>query len=237
MQGFPLKFFHSLKQKFGDWNAKSTYEHIAYEYLNQDPEFVDIATPDKRNATMYAVLNLPVYEEHEDYPAFRMGIEVFGGGFLSSRLANRIRQKDGLSYGVRARIITLPPDPTSLFQSYVIFAPENRDLVSSAFSEELNKLLDEGVTEEELKATVEGYLDRSRNLRNNDANVASQLQANLRWGRTMAFIENMENAIAELTPDQVRNALVKHLNPDKVAIFRAGDFENNPALTALNVSE
>lgn len=216
-----------LEDSFGDWSTDSVYEHIPYEHIEQDGVAVDIETPDKENAIMYAVLNLGVHQQHEDYPAFRIGMQILGGGFLNSRLATRIRQNDGLSYGVGAQLQTLEPDPTSLFLSYAIYAPQNRDLVVTAFKEEVDRLLNEGIPEEELTAAIKGYLDFRQNLRANDSNVASQLNANLRWGRTMAFTEKIERAIEKLTAEDVVQALKTHLDAGRIAIFRAGDFANN----------
>lgn len=217
-----------LEETFGNWNSSSAYVHIPYEHIVQDAVSEVIETPDKSNATMYAVQNLGVYEEHLDFPAFRIGMQILGGGFLNSRLAERIRQRDGLSYGVGAQLITLAPDPTSLFLAYAIFAPENRELIVQAFQEEVALLLKDGIPQEELDAAVRGYLDLRQNLRANDRNVASILASNLRHGRTMTFIENIESNIAVLTPSMVQEALQQHLPSDRIAIFRAGDFANTP---------
>ena len=58
------------------------------------------ATPDKANAFFVAGINLKLRDDHPDYPALLLGNYMLGGGFLNSRLATRMRQKDGLSYGV-----------------------------------------------------------------------------------------------------------------------------------------
>ena len=218
-----------LDETLGDWVANTEYAHVPYEYVEQDAVATDIETPDKTNAIMFAVLSMGVHDEHEDYPAFRIGMEVLGGGFLSSRLATRIRQKDGLSYGVGARMRLLAPDPVSIFFSYAIFAPENRDLVVNAFREEVEKLLHEGIAEEEFNAAVKGYLDYQQNLRANDSTIANQLQTNLRLDRTMAFTSKIEHAMRQLTADAVRDAMNRHLVSQRIAIFRAGDFANKPA--------
>ena len=42
----------------------------------------------------------PASDDDPDYPALLLANYMFGGGFLNSRLAVRIRQKEGLSYGV-----------------------------------------------------------------------------------------------------------------------------------------
>lgn len=45
-------------------------------------------------------MNLNLRDDDPDYPALILGNYILGGGFLNSRLATRIRQKEGISYGV-----------------------------------------------------------------------------------------------------------------------------------------
>lgn len=59
-----------------------------------------INTPDKANAMFFAGMNIKMKNDHPDYPALLLGNYMLGGGFLNSRLAVRIRQKEGISYGV-----------------------------------------------------------------------------------------------------------------------------------------
>ena len=45
---------------------------------------------------------MPLSDTSSDYPALVIGTDIFGGGGLSSRLGDRVRQEEGLSYGVGA---------------------------------------------------------------------------------------------------------------------------------------
>src|SRR5205085_8243512 len=58
----------------------------------------ELLTPDKANAVFAAGLAFPLTEADPEYAALRLGNFLLGGGTLSSRLGNRIRQKEGLSY-------------------------------------------------------------------------------------------------------------------------------------------
>jgi len=48
---------------------------------------------------------------------------MFGGGFLNSRLAVRIRQKDGLSYGVASALNAGSLDKVGGFGAFAIYNP------------------------------------------------------------------------------------------------------------------
>ena len=99
----------------------------------------------------------------------------------------------------------------------------------TAFREEVAKALESGFTAEEVEAAKRGYLDSTHRQRSSDGTVASILDHNLFLDRTMAFIARKEVAIEALTPDDILAAMRRHIDPEKMSIFRAGDFANKLA--------
>ncbi|HYO84134.1 MAG TPA: pitrilysin family protein, partial [Bryobacteraceae bacterium] len=84
----------------GDWKSPAPHTRIPRDYHAVEAVSRSFETPDKANATILLGTNLKVSDEHPDHPALVLGNYLLGGGFLNSRLATRIRQKEGLSYGV-----------------------------------------------------------------------------------------------------------------------------------------
>ena len=68
-------------------------------------------TPDKENAIYLAGLSVPIKDDNPDYPALLVGNFILGGGGLSSRIADRLRQKGGLSYTAMSMFAASPLDP------------------------------------------------------------------------------------------------------------------------------
>ena len=62
-------------------------------------------------------------------------------------------------------------------------------------------------------------------VRTADGAIAGQIVANLNTGRTFAFIADQEKAILALTPAKVAEAFRKHIDPKKLIVLRAGDFD------------
>ena len=77
---------------------------IARKYQDIAPLNKSLETPDKANAFFLAGVNLELRDDDPDYPALVLGNYMLGGGFLNSRLGTRIRQKEGLSYGVGTQL-------------------------------------------------------------------------------------------------------------------------------------
>ena len=62
---------------------------------------------------------------------------MLGGGFLNSRLATRVRQKEGLSYGIASQLQASSLDRTGMFMVPAIYAPQNAAALEAAIKEEI----------------------------------------------------------------------------------------------------
>jgi len=215
-----------LEEAFGDWEADEAYARVERPYADVPVATLDIETPDKSNAMLYVFQRMRMRDDHPDYPALVIGNYMLGGGFLNSRLASRIRQQDGLSYGVGSQFRAGSIDEIGTFQGYAIFAPENADKVVAAFKEEVGKALEEGFTAEEVDAAKRGWLDAAQRQRSSDSVIASILNGNLFLDRDMAFITAQEAAVAALTAEDINAAMRRHIDLEKMSFFRGGDFAN-----------
>jgi zinc protease len=220
----PAEIRPVIEEVFGDWTSGAAYARIDQPYRSVEQAELDIETPDKANAMMVAGMNIQMTDEDPDYPALVLGNYMLGGGFLNSRLAVRIRQEEGLSYGVGSQFSAHPIDDNATFLTFAIFAPENGDRVVEAFRAVMNEVLADGFTAEEVEAAKRGYLDAAQNGRTSDNAIANAIEGNLFFDRTMAFTAEQEAAIRTLTPEQILAAMRRHIDVDRISIVRAGDF-------------
>ncbi len=211
-----------LTEAFADWKSPKAYGRLVDEYFDVQPVNETTFVADKANVVISGSQNLKLQDNDPDYPALIIGNYLLGGGFLNSRLAVRIRQKEGLSYGVGSSLYGGSLDPVGEFSFYAICAPENADKVAKAFREELTRVLEQGYTAEEVKAGVTGYLQQREAARAKDSSLTGRLLTYLYLDRTMAWDEEFENRLRSVTPDQIRNAMRKQIDPAKISIFRAG---------------
>ncbi|HEY6931415.1 MAG TPA: pitrilysin family protein [Thermoanaerobaculia bacterium] len=209
---------------FGDWKSATPFERVPRRYHDVPAAKESLETPDKANAFFVAGMNLALRDDDADYPALVMGNYMLGGGFLNSRLAVRIRQKEGLSYGVGSQIQASPLDQSGSFTSFAIFAPQNKAKLEVAFQEEVARVLKDGFTAEELKQAKSGYLQSRQVTRAQDGSLARTLAQDLFLGRTLAWDAAFEKKIGELNADEIRTAMAKRIDPSKLTIVEAGDF-------------
>ncbi|CAN5730158.1 pitrilysin family protein [soil metagenome] len=212
------------KQLFADWKSPRPFMRIKQEYHAIAPINKSFETPDKANAFFIARLNVKIRDDNPDYAALALGNYMLGGGFLNSRLATRIRQKEGLSYGVGSSFNASSLDETGSFFANAIYAPENADKLEAAFRDEIRKATTEGFTAEEVEAAKSGYLQSRQLSRAQDRELAGRLNSYLYLDRTIAFDAAFEERIKNLTSTQVNAAMKKYITPDSITIIKAGDF-------------
>ena len=222
--------FGVLEEEFGEWTSEAEFERIPSKIYGVEALALDIEVPDKANAIFYMSMELPLNQMHEDYPAMVIANMILGGGFLNSRLATRIRQKDGLSYGVGAYFNAHPVDPSGSLGGYAIYSPTNADQLRDAFFEEIQKVLDDGFTQEELDAARTGWLDSRKRSRASDGTVSNMIQSNLRWDRTMDFHVKLESAVENLSVEDLNTAFNKYVVPEKISYVRAGSLTSAPEM-------
>ena len=215
-----------LRESLGGWKAVRPYARIPMPIPGEIAGAQkQIVTPDRANATYVAALLFPLRDDDPDYPALIMGNYILGSGALSSRLGDRIRQKEGLSYGVSSSFSASSWDERATLTMTAISNPTNSLRVIKAAQEELDRLLRDGLSTEELANARRGYLEALKMNRSNDSALAGLLSNLRHLGRTMAYEADFENKIDALTSDQVLGALKKHLDPKKLVVVTAGDFK------------
>jgi zinc protease len=213
-----------VEELFGGWKSRIPFEFVRDVYFDVPAMNQTIATPDKANAYFTTAMNLKISDKDPDFPALTLGNYILGGGFLNSRLATRIRQKEGLSYGLGSRLIADQVEQAGQFRALAIVAPENVAKLETIFQEELARLLKNGVTPEEVAAAKSGWLQSRQVGRNQDGALANKLRDYLFLNRTLLFDEAFEKRVGELTAAEVNAALRKHIIPAKLATYKAGDF-------------
>ncbi len=224
----PVAVKQQLQALFADWRSSRPYAPIGTHFTDVAAVRERFETPDKPNAVLLARSNVSLKVTDADYPAMRIANDIFGGGALKSRLGDRIRQKEGLSYGVQSSISADDSrdgkDDNGKFVIQAIAAPQNMAKVEAAVREELARLVKDGVTADEVRDMVSGVLTQRQQGRAEDGAVAGMLTDQLYFGRTMEFTAALDARYKALTVDQVNAAIRKHLKPENLSVYVAGDF-------------
>jgi zinc protease len=209
---------------FGDWKSAKPYTRVPSVWRETQPFHEKIETPDKESAVLAMGLRIPVRDDDPEYPALVLGNFMTGGGFLNSRLAVRIRQKEGLSYGVGSMFFASSWEKDGYFGGRAIYAPQNSERLVKAFDEEMTAIADKGFSAQEVADAKSGWLQQRTVSRSNDGELARNLGQRAFQNRTLAWDADLEKKVGALTPEQINAAMKKFINPAKICKVEAGDF-------------
>jgi zinc protease len=222
----PEELEAQVAELLGNWQSPKPYERLGSPYRETAPLVREFETPDKESAAFVAGHPIALRDDDPDYPALVLGNFMTGGGFLSSRLGNRIRNQDGLSYGVGSFFSASAWEKDAGFTAYAICAPQNAARVEAAFKEEIAKILESGFTEEEIKTAKKGWLEGRQISRAKERELAGRLAGLEHRGRTLEWEADLEARVQALTAEEILLAMRRHIDLEKMSIITAGDFAN-----------
>lgn len=212
-----------LEELFAEWKSPSPFVRVPDPFRPPTPAELRFETPDKANAIILGDFDIRLRDLDPDYPLLLVAERILGGS-TESRLSTRLREKDGLSYGVGSSLSAGQIDDRGRIGFYAIFPPRELARVRAGFAEEMARALKDGFTEAEVTAAKRALLEERRNNRAQDSVLASALAQQAYLGRTFAESARIDAALEAATSAAVADALRKYLKPAGIAWAFAGDF-------------
>ncbi|PYS55959.1 MAG: insulinase family protein [Acidobacteria bacterium] len=210
--------------ELGTWKSPKPYAQVKNPYRKIEPVNQSFETPDKANAYFLAGMRVNIRDEDPDYPALLLSNYIIGSG-INSRLFQRIRGKEGLSYGVGSSFSVAPTEDNASFLATAISAPENTLKVEAAFRDELSKILQDGFTEAEIAAAKASWLQAQQVSRAQDRELVGRIGTQTHYGRTMTWDADLQKKVQSLTSQQMLDALRRHLNLSAMTFMKGGNFK------------
>lgn len=177
----------------------------------------------KQNIEISIGANLPLTHTSSDLPAFLFGIAVLGkwGGF-AGRLMSTVREKEGLTYGIYARVEGVTVEESGFWRIMTFFSPKDVVLGITSTLREINLIHEKGITQSEwerfqtILKTGETLVFDS--LTGTTGLVHNKLVSGLEWNEYQLFRQKLYTC----TRSEVNAALKKYLNPVAITISAAG---------------
>jgi zinc protease len=212
-----------VDELFGAWKAPANFAPVLRRHADIAPLKTTLNTPDKENGVYTARLNLDLNIDDADYPALMLANYIFGEGGLRSRLMDRIRQKDGLSYGGGSQLEAGDLDRAGAFGISAIAAPQNLQRLDAAIRAELARAVKDGFTAAELAGAKSGLMQQRQQTRADDGALAAGWTSYMYRGRTYEWSRQFEAKLMAVTLPQLNAAFRKAIDPGKLSVVMAGD--------------
>jgi zinc protease len=144
-----------------------------------------------------------------------------GPGF-TSRVSRKLRDEMGLCYAVSAGITPSAGEELGTFTAYIGTSPEHRQRAVDGFLDEIRRIRSEPPSEQELQ-DVKDYLTGSFVFAlERNSNLAAYAIRAKRFELGFDFLERYPSVVRAITPEQVCEAAMRHLHPDRLAVVSAG---------------
>tara|TARA_R110002049_G_scaffold309268_1_gene519613 strand:- start:152566 stop:155406 length:2841 start_codon:yes stop_codon:yes gene_type:complete len=222
----PAELKAAMTSQLENWDSSQPYVRVDKPAHPEVPgSMTVIQIPDKANAFFFSTQHYQLQDTDPEYASLVLGNFILGGGTLSSRLGDRVRQQEGLSYGVRSSVTARTKDDRVDFTLYAITNPQNKDKLVDVMMEEIERLRKDGVTADELEKAKTSYLQAARVRRTGDQSLAGQLLGSMFNERTLQYVADHEQQISDATIESVNAAINKYIQPDRLVMAIAGDFE------------
>jgi len=155
-----------------------------------------------------------------DYFALVVMNEILGGSF-TSRLFKNVRSRMGLAYAVFG-VYSADYDHPGVFYVGCQTKSKSTAQATRAMSEEVRKITEAEVTDEELALAKEGYLNSFVFNFDSKAEIVRRLMIYQYFGYPEDFLQKTKENVEKVTKADVLRVARKHLQPDKMQILAVG---------------
>ena len=156
-----------------------------------------------------------------DYPVFVLLNTILGSSGLSSRLFLELREKQGLAYTVRS--IFEPYMLGGSFTVYIATEPKNIKVSLEGFKKEINKIMTEIITDEELENAKNNAIGKRQFYQETNLLEASLKGYYELLGLGYDFEEKLINAIQSVTKEQILETAKEYFSGNSALCVLAPD--------------
>lgn len=174
-----------------------------------DKKYTEIIKKDANQAHILQGWIVPTYMS-EDYPALVLLNIILGASGLSSRLFLELRDKKGLAYVVRSAYE--PFDLCGSFSIYIATEPKNIEVSLAGFKEEIEKIKNIPVSEEELENAKNNIIGKWAFLQETNSQQACLAAHHAIQGLGFNFNELLQHKIKTVTSQQLQKCANKYFN-------------------------
>ncbi len=220
----------AVESRFGDWERGTPAGLAVPEPRGASAGTIHLIPRDIEQATVIMGHLGPTVTD-PDYLPLILGNRIFGGGGVGvSRLWEKVRSDRGLAYSVGSSFSFGMKAPGT-FQISLLTKKESAGEAVGLVLGELGRLLDEGVTEEELDRARKYYINSYPFDFTRAISIVSRTMSNEYRGLPDDFLSTYPDLIARITVDEVNAALRRHIHPDSLVTAAVGPRDElEPAL-------
>ena len=183
------------------------------EPMNLANTYVEHLKEDAQQAQILQGWKVPAIGS-DDYPRLMLLNVILGASGLSSRLFLELREKKGLAYTVRSSYEN--HSKAAIFSIYIGTEPSNIQTSIEGFKEEIEKIKNILVSEEELHNAKNNIIGKQQFITETNSQQANLMAYYAISGKPFNYQESVIEALKNVTSEELKECANKYFTDDFV---------------------
>lgn len=212
-----------LEDRFSDWVSGPGGAFLPVPVPPPAPLRQTVEMPDKASADVVLAQPADLVRTAPDFVACTLANSALGQSSLTSRLGVRVRDVEGLTYGIHSSFTAgKVPGP---FTVTLTVKPESRDAAIASTLDEIARFRKKGMTATELAHEKSSRIGKFQVDLASNAGIADAIDAALYYGFGVKYLDEYPSRVAAVTRDEANEAFRRRVSPDLFTIVSAGSFD------------
>lgn len=203
-----------IAQSFGSWSSSQPYQKILSTDTDYPAQKVHALSEQREFGNYQSILTFPVGVDHLDAPALIVFTNILGQSQLSSRLGQELREKNALVYGFGSDLQLDSDTNVGALTIEANYTAGRSEQVSQTVHHVLQKLLQNGVTEQELESAKADILKKRVTTLEDERSIHRMLNSQLERGKNMLDRGQRDRDIAKLSKADIDAVIKKYIKLD-----------------------
>lgn len=211
-----------LQRLWGDWTTVEPYQSWSSVFAPMAPAPTHVVrVGDKANASYDGRITFAMNESHPDFAALTVATQLLS----RQSLWQRVREKEGLSYGVSASLNVPLQGTEAAIHIAASFAPSNREKLISTIREALAHARERGFSGNDVAQAKASLAGRRADFITQPGNAAGNMAVQMRLARPLDFYGSFAEKLQALDAAAVNAALKKYVDLAELRDVIAGSFD------------
>jgi zinc protease len=211
-----------LEEGLGSWRAGPPPSIPVPAVPPASPSSETIVLPDKASADVVLAQPSDLTRPDPEFLACSLANSALGQSSLTSRLGVRVRDTEGLTYGIHSSF-----SATHVAGPFVVslsVKPESRDAALASTLDELRSFVSGGMTDKELAEEKSSRIGRFKVDLGSSSGIASALDAAIYYGFGVSYLDEFPQKVAAITREEANAAFARRVRAEAFTVVSAGTF-------------
>lgn len=216
------RILDALESRLSSWPAGPPRAIPSAAVPPPVPGREEVEMPGKANADVILMQPTDLARTDPDYLACTLANGALGQSSLTSRLGVRVRDTEGLTYGIHSSFhATHVAGP---FVVSVTVKPESREAAIHSTLDEIARFLRTGLTEKELANEKSSRIGKFKVDLASNSGISQAIDAAIYYELGLEYLDDYPRLVEAIGREQADAAFARRVRPEQFAVVSAGSF-------------